>query len=177
MDRIHGRSSGDIHVALTNLKHRTSREYDVHRRIVVVDILDTPLPILVFMYFIQDEMGTAVDIMILNQVVQAVSVEPNVVKRSVKDLAVIGERLLDMLLEERGFSHALRAFDADYPRLPVDMVIYLPFEIKANLGHQSVRISVKYIRIQFHNSSFLINANIQNNLGRLKFTKKTILED
>ena len=31
------------------------------------------------MHFIQEEVGTAVDIMILNQVVQAVPVEPNMV--------------------------------------------------------------------------------------------------
>ena len=55
-----------------------------------------------------------------------------------------------MLLEERGFSHTFRAFDADYPGAPVDVVIYLPFEVKADLRHQSVRVSVKYVRIQFH---------------------------
>ena len=80
MDRVHGRSSGEVYVALADLEHRASSENDIHRRIVVIDILDTPLPIFVFMHFIQEEVGTAVDIMILNQVVQAVPVEPNMVQ-------------------------------------------------------------------------------------------------
>jgi hypothetical protein len=52
-----------------------------------------------------------------------------------------------MLLQERGFSYALGAFDANDSRLPVDPAIDLALEVKAYLRDQSVRVSVQYVRI------------------------------
>ena len=69
------------------------------------------------------------------------AVEPDMVQRGIKDLAVIGEGLPDMLLQQRGLSHALWTFDADDPGLPIDPVVDLALEIEAYL------VSIQYVRI------------------------------
>ena len=90
------------------------------------------------MYLVQEQMCPSVDVMILHQVVQAVAVEPDMVQRGIQDLAVIGESLPDMLLQQRGLSHALWALDPDDPGFPIDSVVNLALEIQAYLRDQSM---------------------------------------
>ena len=85
------------------------------------------------MYLVQEQVCPSVDVVILHQVVQAVAVEPDVVQRGIQDLAVVGKGLPDMLLQQRGLSHALWAFDADDPGFPIDSVVDLALEIEAYL--------------------------------------------
>ena len=143
-------------------------EDDVQPRMVVVYQFQFACPILVFMYFVNDEVTPSPLDKVIGQVYQVVAGEIEVVGID-KERRVALQPFLGMLQHQRGFSYAAWPYQSHQTVLPVYAVEYITVVFSGGIPQQNIKVGLQFL----HFFSFFGGKDTKSALNSVHFYEET----
>ena len=141
-------AAAEVDGSFVDVENGGAGESDSHVGVGVVDLLQFPRPIGVFVNLVDEQVSAALLVERIGKLHKGVVGEIEVVGGNVERGFPV-EVLLDVLQKEGGFSHTARTHKAEHSSLPIDFIMLVAHETGVRQREQLVEIFLQPIHKTF----------------------------